>query len=1152
MEDRTLGSYRVLSRLGAGGMGTVWLAEAVEATAGLVAGDRVALKVFHPHLLGRPGFFKRFLREFEAGRQVVHENVVRTLDADAVETESGMAHFLVTEYVEGETLRQLLSDLGTVPEALVREIARQVAAALQAIHAAGIVHRDLKPENVLITRENRVRVMDLGIARLVEATVELTRDGQFAGSLAYAAPEQFGSSPVGPEADLYGLGVLLYELLTGVNPFRADSPLSAMHNHASHEPPPPADRVPEISPFLSELTMALLAKDPARRLGPAAEVRAVLAAGETSDWWDERRRAGREARATRVPVRRETELHGRATELAVLRETWRQAEAGEGRAVLLTGEAGIGKSRLLDAFLREIEGSGARVLYGSYPPAGGLGGLSEALIAHFGSVRLAEALAPHLGDAPRLVPAFAAMLRGESPPPGSEALSSDGHHAAFSMLVKGLAADRPLVWVVEDLHFAEPERRRVAVSMARAARGCRALVLLTSRPGLTESELLALSRLPGFLRLSLGRLSPREVVELLRDAFRSPSLAERLGGKIAWKSDGVPFFVFEMIRGLKEGQFLKERPDGTWVETRLVTDIEVPSAIRDLVEARLGGLSRDERALLDAGAVEGFEFDPELLARILTRRRVAVLQDLAEVERRHGLVRACGDRYRFDHHQIQEVLYERLPPALRKEYHTLLAEAITARAGGAEGPGDEAAVLLATHHLRGTRPEAALPHLLPALDRLAKDFRNDACLRLSAAALEAPGLLASRERAEVLVRRAQRLDSIGRTEEARTAVDEAIALAGEAGDEALLCRARRVLGMILFSRSAYAEAREVLVIALSTARRLGNREEEGLVLMNLGNAASLAGDRPEACDHYEACLRLARERGDAELEAAATVNLAVVLKNLARFDQAHELLVRRLELAQGRGEKRIEAAALGNLAHIDHHGGRSGDALAGFLRSLSIYREIGECLGETVALLNVARIRLDLGDLEGAARDVEECLALSRESGSGYAEGHALLLASEVAAAQGDLVRAVEAAEECLALRRRMDQAEGVAATLVLLSDYRAESGDIPAAVACLREALLSARRVDSADLIAHALAGLAALGEADPAEALAALPAAEPRFSVADRLRFHFDLWRATGDGGHLAEAKRLLELLRDLAPPEHREALVSRLPLHRRVAAG
>jgi hypothetical protein len=136
------------------------------------------------------------------------------------------------------------------------------------------------------------------------------------------------------------------------------------------------------------------------------------------------------------------------------------------------------------------------------------------------------------------VPAFAAMLRGESPPPGSEALSSDGHHAAFSMLVKGLAADRPLVWVVEDLHFAEPERRRVAVSMARAARGCRALVLLTSRPGLPESELLALSRLPGFLRLSLGRLSPREVVELLRDAFRSPPLAERLGGK-AESASGV-------------------------------------------------------------------------------------------------------------------------------------------------------------------------------------------------------------------------------------------------------------------------------------------------------------------------------------------------------------------------------------------------------------------------------------------------------------------------------------------------------------------------------------------------------------------------------------------------------------------------------------
>jgi hypothetical protein len=92
--------------------------------------------------------------------------------------------------------------------------------------------------------------------------------------------------------------------------------------------------------------------------------------------------------------------------------------------------------------------------------------------------------------------------------------------------------------------------------------------------------------------------------------------------------------------------------------------------VRDLVEARLGDLGREERALLDVGAVQGFEFDPDLVARVLGRRRVAVLQDLAEVERRHGVVRAAGDLYRFDHHQIQEVVDAGLPPALRKEYHS--------------------------------------------------------------------------------------------------------------------------------------------------------------------------------------------------------------------------------------------------------------------------------------------------------------------------------------------------------------------------------------------------------------------------------------------------------------------------------------------------
>ena len=212
MIGQQVGPYAIDAELGSGGMGIVYKATGPDGP--------VALKVVHPHLLSSPGFFKRFLREAEVGRKVVHENVVRTFDFDALVVDDKQVNFLVMEYVEGRSLRELLDELGTVPETLLRELAVQIAAGLDAIHAAGIIHRDLKPENVLITNDYQVRIMDLGVARLQEASLSLTHEGQFAGSVLYAAPEQFTSEKVGPPVDLYALGVLLYELATGENPFR--------------------------------------------------------------------------------------------------------------------------------------------------------------------------------------------------------------------------------------------------------------------------------------------------------------------------------------------------------------------------------------------------------------------------------------------------------------------------------------------------------------------------------------------------------------------------------------------------------------------------------------------------------------------------------------------------------------------------------------------------------------------------------------------------------------------------------------------------------------------------------------------------------------------------------------------------------------------
>ena len=183
----SLGGCRLESVLGAGGMGTVYLARAEVASAAAAEGERVAVKVFHPHLVTRERFAARFLREADLGRRVRHANVVRTLGAgEAVEADRPV-RFLVMEHVEGRTLRELLAELGRLPEELVRHVGREIAKGLAAIHAAGAVHRDLKPENVIVTSDHVVKVMDLGVARVDDAAT-LSESGAFIGSVRYAAP----------------------------------------------------------------------------------------------------------------------------------------------------------------------------------------------------------------------------------------------------------------------------------------------------------------------------------------------------------------------------------------------------------------------------------------------------------------------------------------------------------------------------------------------------------------------------------------------------------------------------------------------------------------------------------------------------------------------------------------------------------------------------------------------------------------------------------------------------------------------------------------------------------------------------------------------------------------------------------------------------
>jgi serine/threonine protein kinase len=264
----TLGRFRILGLIGRGGMGEVYVAE---------EGDRrVALKV----LAAAAGITReseqRFERERELLARVSHPGVVRALGALEIDGASGLAYFPM-ELVLGKSLADLLQEHGrfTVVEA-VRVLA-QVAAALEATHAAGIVHRDVKPSNVLIARGGSVRLTDFGLARALDSS-RFTATGSALGTPAYMSPEQCSGKEAGPATDLYALGCVAHELLAGSPPFKAEAPLALLKLHAEARPGPLREARPEVPERLEKLVQRLLEKDPgARGANPRAELEALHA-----------------------------------------------------------------------------------------------------------------------------------------------------------------------------------------------------------------------------------------------------------------------------------------------------------------------------------------------------------------------------------------------------------------------------------------------------------------------------------------------------------------------------------------------------------------------------------------------------------------------------------------------------------------------------------------------------------------------------------------------------------------------------------------------------------------------------------------------------------------------------------------------------------
>ncbi|MFG1925522.1 diguanylate cyclase [Cryptosporangium sp. NPDC048952] len=661
----------------------------------------------------------KFRREAAVLACVDHPGVVRVHAVGEVDGRP----YLVMELVEGRSLAEVLHG-GTLTQSATAVLGAAVADALAAAHRVGLVHRDVKPHNIMVRPDGRPMLIDFGLIDFGPAASGSSEPGRgirpsgtIAGTLTYTSPEQSGllHRPVDGRSDLYSLGVVLYECITGRPPFLASDVGELMHLHATTAPPDPRMYRSDLSGGFLAVLGRLLAKDPDDRypgaLAVADELRRLLPdAGHAS--------AG--VVPSGIDARSPLPLVGRERELAALLGYWRRVAGGVASSVVLEGAPGIGKSRLAEQLVVEVRAraSGrpgpviltARATDGAAP----LAGLRTAIDQYVRGVErlpdgpraesyqwLATAAEPVASLLQPLSPALTALLR--LPEPVADESGQHQFPAAVATFLSELArCAGGLLMRIEDAHVLDSASARViAQILAERARNP-VLVVSTSRGVANATSLIASAEMQALIdeRILLGPLHPTAVAELVERLSGRMDLGREFADRIATAADGNPLAVLQYFRASVEGGLI--RPSwGRWiVDLDGLASVRLPTDVVAFLIARLEQLSAPVRTILIVAAALGVRFDPTMLSAVSGASAEDVRVALDEAGRLRVVERRGGADYGFVHSGIRRALLRGADRLQLRAVHQTAAEMLTPR--DVTGPVDPGRIYaVARHRMNG-------------------------------------------------------------------------------------------------------------------------------------------------------------------------------------------------------------------------------------------------------------------------------------------------------------------------------------------------------------------------------------------------------------------------------------------------------------------
>ncbi|MDX6663271.1 MAG: eukaryotic-like serine/threonine-protein kinase [Solirubrobacterales bacterium] len=989
------GRYEIVEFLGRGGRKRVYLAR-----------DRqqerdVAIALFEMAGMDE-AVLARARREAQAMRRLGEcPQIVTVYDSG----EEDGAPYIVSEYMPGGDVAGALDAAPgrrlQIERAL--EVADGVGQALEHAHARGIVHRDIKPANVWLAEDGSARLGDFGLAT-TGGRSRGAMEGMLVGTVAYLPPEQALGRAADPRSDLYSLGALLYEMLTGQPPFPGDDAVAIIGQHLNAAPVAPSQIVDSIPPALDALVLALLAKRPEDRPQDAAEFRRLLAEARDAPASEP---SGAEEPAENPLDRLAGGVFvGRDRELTELRGAVDDALAGRGRLLMLVGEPGIGKTRSAEELATYARVNGAKVYWGrcleddaapAYFP------WSRAIrdyVREADPVALAWEMGSGAAEIARIVPEVAERVSDLQP--AAEADSEQARFRLFDAIatfLTGASRDRPLVLILDDLHWADEPTLLLLKFLARQLADSGLLIVATYR----DVELGRHHPLAGALgelaehgtRITLRGLDAAGVaryMEMVAGVEPDPQLAATVHAQ----TEGNPFFVSEIVRLLaSEGKLAAGAGDAA---------ISIPQGVREVIGRRLDRLSPEANQVLRVGAACGRRFRRDVVEEVACCGDAAALLDEAVAARLLEHSEQAGNAYVFSHALVRETLYEEIPSSQRVELHGRIGAALEkVYATGIEEHLDE----LARHFLEA----APAGETAKAVDYATRAGRRAFCdLAYEEAAEDFDRALAvvsmqpeadPRRRCELLLAVGEAQTRAGRFGAARTVLDEAAELATELEEPSMLVKA---------------------ALGISALFEVGIVDERIIELLERALAAI----------------------GEEDSSQRALLLSALAQQNywIDPAGRAQQLSQQAVEMARRLDDPRTLAAALGR-----HYFSAVGPT--GTEQQIAITNEMLELAArggdrELAMTAHVYRLRslLELGDIAGVDRELEAYTRIAEELRQPNHLWHIPVLRAMRALMDGRFAEAAGLAEEARAGGERAEEplaAQFFAIQMALVARYLGE-----------------------------------------------------------------------------------------------------------------